>query len=344
MTTEYIRLGIIGAGDNTRKMHLPNLQSIGGVDVRGVVNRSYNSSKQVADDFGIPRVYRDWREAIDDEETDAILIGTWPYMHCRTTVAALEAGKHVLCEARMAMNAAEARLMYETHMNNPDIIAQLVPAPFTFKCDNTIIRLLSQGAIGELLAVEIRGDGKFIEPTAPLQWRQILEYSGYNALWMGVIYESVARWIGHARNVMARGQVFVKTRRNADGNLQSVRIPDHIDIISEMECGAQATMKFSAVTGHSGPLEVYLYGTEGTLKYSGERLFLGRREDPGLSEIEIPADEQSSWRVEQEFVNAIRGEEEVRLTTFSEGLRYMEFTEAVALSMQNQQVVHLPLM
>ena len=46
-----------------------------------------------------------------DPDIDAIVIGTWPYLHCPITLAALEAGKHVLTEARMSMNAAEAHRM-----------------------------------------------------------------------------------------------------------------------------------------------------------------------------------------------------------------------------------------
>ena len=50
-----------------------------------------------------------WADVIDDPiAVDAICIGTWPYMHRTLVLAALDAGKHVLTEARMAMNAAEA--------------------------------------------------------------------------------------------------------------------------------------------------------------------------------------------------------------------------------------------
>ncbi|MDE2859988.1 MAG: hypothetical protein OXL35_00645 [Chloroflexota bacterium] len=69
----------------------------------------------------------------------------------------------------------------------------------------------------------------------------------------------------------------------------------------------------------------------------------GRRGDDGLAEIEVPVEKQQSWRVEEEFVNAIRGLEPVRLTTFEDGVAYMEFTEAVARSARTGRAVHLPL-
>ena len=111
MSQESIRVGVIGAGANTRTKHIPNLQAIDGVEVVSVCNRSRDSSQRAADEFGIPQVYAHWWELIAAEDTNAIVIGTWPYMHHRLTIAALEAGKHVMCEARMAMNAAEAIAM-----------------------------------------------------------------------------------------------------------------------------------------------------------------------------------------------------------------------------------------
>ena len=60
--------------------------------------------------------------------------------------------------------------------------------------------------------------------------------------------------------------------------------------------------------------------------------------------MDVPHEQRGSWRVEEEFVNAIRGLERVRLSDFATGVRYMEFTEAVARSMQSGQAVSLPLL
>jgi predicted dehydrogenase len=343
-TQDSIKIGIIGAGDNTRRQHLPELRKIEGVEVVCVANRSLGSSRAVCDEFEIPRAYDDWREVIEDDEVDAVVIGTWPYLHARATVAALEAGKHVLCEARMAMNLNEARGMLETAQANPDLVTQLVPAPMTLRVDATIIRKISQGYLGEILAVEIRGGGGFIDRQSTLTWRQNMDYSGLNTLAMGIFYETLMRWIGHARGVTAVGRVFVKTRPDHEGIARAVRVPDHLNIIAEMACGAQAAMTFSAVTGHAGPVEITLYGSDATLKYTQDRLYGGRRGEDGLQEIEIPRDEQAGWRVEREFIGAIRGEEDIRLTTFTDGYKYMEFTEAVTLSMQSGQTVPLPIL
>jgi predicted dehydrogenase len=59
--------------------------------------------------------------------------------------------------------------------------------------------------------------------------------------------------------------------------------------------------------------------------------------------MNIAADKQGKWRVEEEFVNAIRGQEKITHTSFDDGVKYMEFTEAVTRSAQTGQAVSLPL-
>ena len=87
-----VRVGVVGAGANTTARHIPLLQGIDGVEIVGVVNRSESSSSTVAKRFGIPKTYGHWEQAVADRETNVILIGTWPYLHCPVTLAALDAG------------------------------------------------------------------------------------------------------------------------------------------------------------------------------------------------------------------------------------------------------------
>ncbi len=337
MAEQHIKVGVIGAGANTRKMHIPGLQALDSVEIVSVCNRSMESGKQVADEFGIPKVHDTWREVIDNPELDAIVIGTWPNMHKRLSCAALDAGKHVLCEARMAVNAAEARAMLETSEAHPSLVAQIVPSPFTLQFDRTIQEIVRDGHLGELIAIEMRhATGEFPDFESPMTWRQDIRFSGLNIMMMGIWYEALARWIGHARSVFARCRQVVKLRTTSDGERAvGVRVPDHVDIIAEMDCGAQARMQFSAVLGLAQPTaDIWLFGTQGTLRLDAvtRTLYRGSRGDQALTEVDIPEKSQGQWRVEQEFINAIRGIETVKLTTFQEGVRYMEFTEAVSAS------------
>ena len=343
MSSESIRVGIVGAGANTRGKHIPGLQAIEGVEVVSVCNRSPASSDRAAREFGIPQTYAHWKELVEAPDTNAIVIGTWPYLHCQATLAALAAGKHVLCEARMAMNAAEAREMHAAAQAHPQLVVQIVPSPMTLRVDATIKRLLAEGYLGDLLAIEVRVGGDFLDAAAPLHWRQDADLSGLNIMSMGIWYEAVLRWVGEATRVQAMGKVFARLRPDETGSLRAVRVPEHVDVTAAMACGAQLHVQVSSVTGLAGAPEAFLFGSEGTLRFCDNRLYGGKRGDAALEEIAIPEEEAGGWRVEEEFVNAIRGLEPVTHTTPATGVKYMEFTEAVTRSIQTGRAIALPL-
>jgi len=336
MSDRTIRAGFVGAGNNTRRRHIPGFRALPGIELVAVANRTKESGERVAREFGIARAYDDWRDLVRAGDVDAICIGTWPSMHCAVTLAALEHGKHVLCEARMAMDAAEGRRMLDAARRAPQLVAQLVPAPHTLEVDATLQALLAEGYVGEVLAVELQAaQGRFVDPDEPLHWRHDASLSGLNTLNMGIWYEAMMRWLGPARRVMAMTKVAVPRRRAADGAWHEVRVPDHVDILATLlGGGAVAHLRFSSVTALAPPSEVWIFGTDGTLRLEADarRLWGGRRGDRQLHEIPIPAEQRVGWRVEEEFVNAIRGREKVSRTTFEDGVRYMEFTEAVARS------------
>ena len=330
-----VRLGVVGAGANTTARHIPLLQGIDGVEIVGVVNRSESSSSTVAKRFGIPKTYGHWEQAVADRDTNAIVIGTWPYRHCPVTLAALAAGKHVLTEARMAMNADEAGLMLAASLAKPGLVAQVVPSPITLFADATIQRLITEGFLGQLLAVESRIRGGFIDSELPMHWRQNAELSGNNILAMGIYYEAIVRWVGRATNVMARAKTFTAQRLNESGEPQSVGVPEHLDVVADLKCGAQLHLQQSAITALLQDDAIYLFGSEGTLRLTSDRLFGARKGDNQLTEISILDEERGEWQVESDFAAAIRGEREVTHTTFANGVHYMEFTDAVARSIHN---------
>lgn len=336
MTDQPIRVGFVGAGNNTRRHHIPKLRAQPGVELVAVANRTKASGERVAREFGIARVHADWREVVEARDVDAVCIGTWPYLHCEVTVAALAQGKHVLCEARMAMNAAEGRRMLEAARRAPRLVAQLVPAPHTLELDPTIKRVLAEGHAGEVLTVDVRAtrQARFVDPDEPLHWRQDVALSGHNILNMGIWYEAMMRWVGPARRVMAMTKIAVPRRRDASGAWRDVAVPDHVEILAELTSGAVARLGFSDITALAPPSEAWIFGRDGTLRIEPDarRLSGGRRGDEALREIAIPPAQRSGWRVEEEFVNAIRGRERVSHTTFDDGVRYMEFTDAVARS------------
>lgn len=108
-----IRLGFIGTGF-TRLIQIPAFQMFPDeVEIVSVASGSLENAEKTARDFNIPRFTTDWRETVARDDIDLISIATPPDLHREITLAALAAGKHVLCEKPTAMNAGEARAMLE---------------------------------------------------------------------------------------------------------------------------------------------------------------------------------------------------------------------------------------
>jgi predicted dehydrogenase len=346
MADSSVRIGLIGAGKNTRDRHIPGFQAMDGVEVVSVCNRSRESSQRVADQFGIPKIFEDWQDLVEDDEIDAICIGTWPYLHCAMTLAGLENYKHVLTEARMAMNADEAHTMLDASKASPNLVTQIVPSPFTFAIDETVRSLVADGYIGDLIAIDMNmNSNQFPDSGSPLSWRHERELSGLNIMHMGIWYEALIRWVGPASDVMAMTSLSVPLRKNDEGDLVFITVPDHVDVICKMAIGGQARIRISSVIGLGQEPGIWINGSEGSLFIdgTGQTLTGGRRGDSELNEIPIAPEKRGNWRVEEEFVNAIRGLEKVKLTNFEDGVKYMEFTEAVTRSAQLQESVSLPL-
>ena len=116
-------------------------------------------------------------------------------------------------------------------------------------------------------------------------------------------------------------------------------------MLTEIAGGACGLYHISGVTRFGPGSQIHLYGSEGTLKYElqpHDRLLGGRRGDRELHEIPVPPDKAMDWRVESEFIDAIRGQGKIEFTDFATGVRYMQFTEAVARSAQTGRPAELP--
>lgn len=337
MAEKPIRIAIVGAGANTRQRHIPGFRAIPGVQVAGVVNSTPESTARAAKELDIPQTYPDWRALVDDPKIDAVCIGTWPNLHCEVTCAALAAGKHVLTEARMARNVSEAHRMLAAAQAHPNLVAQIVPSPFGLVQDRCVKKMLAEGFLGELREVVVLGvDDVFWDYTRFMHWRQDASISGYNVLSLGILHETVLRWVPGPTQVFAQTALFEPTRPHpTEQGEVDVTVPDSVQILTKLEGGARGLYQIGGVTLFGPGRQIHLYGRNGTIKLllsPQEKLLCGRVGETELHEIDIPADLRGGWRVEAEFIGAIRGQEQVKFTDFATGVRYMEFTEAVARS------------
>jgi predicted dehydrogenase len=354
MPHRTLRVGLIGAGANTRLRHIPGLQALPNVEIVAVCNRRPASTVAAAREFNIAHTYERWEDLIADPAIDAVVIGTWPYLHHPITLAALAAGKHVLTEARMSMNAAEAHDMHEAARKHPKLVCQIVPSPYGLKGDTVMCELIREGFLGELREVHVFSrNGALADPAAPLSWRQDGALSGVNMLALGIVHETLLRWVPPPVRVLAQAHAFTPARIDPEsGVLRPVGTPDSVQVLTVLDDGSRASYHLSGVAPFGQGAGIQLYGTEGVLCYDlindrihGISRSSGAKATPveSLPEIPIPADKARGWQAESDFIDAIRLGVPVQLTTFETGVAYMEFTEAVAQSARTGVAVELPL-
>ena len=116
---KVLNWGLIGAGDIVRKRIAPALNELENCNLAAVSRGRADLAEAFAAEFGVERWYGDWRDMLADDGVDAVYIASPVYLHAEHTIAAAEAGKHVLCEKPMAMDVAECdRMIAACETNN----------------------------------------------------------------------------------------------------------------------------------------------------------------------------------------------------------------------------------
>ena len=336
-----LRIGIVGAGANTRRRHIPGFLAIDGVEVVAVCNRTRASGQRVADEFGIPRVFDDWQALVRADDVDAVCVGTWPYLHHPVTMAALESEKHVLTEARMAMNLEEAREMRAAAAAT-DRVAMVVPAPFFLETEPVLLEMVANGDFGEWLEIDAARLAGGWDPSAPIHWRQRRDLSGDNIMSMGILNETIRRYVGDDVSLVAQAHTFVDRRPDPEDGAREVDVPDSLGIVSTLANGATAVYHLSTVAAHGGGTRIELHGTRGALRLADGTASVAFDGDHGFRQLEPGQEQRGGWNVEADFVDAIRDGKPVTRTSFDDGVKYMAFTDAVQTSLRDGRRVEVP--
>jgi predicted dehydrogenase len=249
----------------------------------------------------------------------------------------------------MARNLDEARFMQAAAFQHPQLVTQIVPSPFGLAQDRYVKQLIADGFLGKLRELVVIGaTDAYVDDSQPVHWRQDAEISGLNVLTMGILQETAMRWTPRTTRVFAQSAIFEQERSApSTSGARRATVPDSLQIVSQLESGARGLYHLSGVTRFGPGTQIHLYGSHGTIKLEltpRERLLIGQGGDEGLREAQIPPDLLGGWRVEDEFIGAIRGEEDVTYTDLATGVKYMEFTEAVARSARFNKPIDLPLL
>jgi predicted dehydrogenase len=271
---------------------------------------------------------RNWPELLALPDIDIIWIGTPPVMHSAVTVSALEAGKHVFCQARMSMDLAEAEEMLGASKRYPELVTMLCPPPMGMRADLLVKKLLAEGYIGHPHHVRLQSfTGNYLDPATSPHWRQRIEISGLHVLTLGIYIEVLQRWLGEINGVFARGKVIHPIREGYE-----VIVPDLLTVLCAFDNDAEGVLEFSGIDALAPSDRVEIYGNSGALTYDfgSDVVQVGKVGDRGLHVVDLPSELETEWRVEEDFLAAVKSKGRVRPhPNFEEGLGYMRVVQAV---------------
>ncbi len=119
-----VRLGLVAASRIARSAVIAPIGEVDGVELAAVAARDLDRARAAAEEWGAPRAYGSYEEVIADGDVDAVYIGTPATMHRQWAVAAIEAGKHVLCEKPFAANADDARRIADAARDSDVVVME----------------------------------------------------------------------------------------------------------------------------------------------------------------------------------------------------------------------------
>jgi predicted dehydrogenase len=341
MRRAKLNIGLIGAGNIVKQRHLPALKKMEDVRIVAVCNSSYESSEKFCSEF-VPdaKPYSNWAELVAEPEIDIIWIGTPPYLHSTISVSALEAGKHVFCQARMTMTLAEAEEMVAAVQRHPHLVTMVCPPPQGLRGSRFIQKLIADEYIGRPHHLRLHSlSSAYIDPDAPPHWRQRDELSGLNVLTLGIYAEVLLRWFGPIARLVAHEKTITPVRQGYE-----IRIPDMVTVLCTFVSGVEGVLEFSGVAPFAAPDRLELYGSHGMLEYdfSSDRISGAQIGDEAAAQLPIPPQVEQSWNVETDFIAAVRSPGGISPQPgFKEGLEYMKVVQAVADSIEQQREIEI---
>lgn len=283
--THRLRVGVIGTSWWADWTHLPLLQHEPRVDLAAVCGRNRERAQAMADKYAIAEVYTDYREMIANGRLDAVVVSTPDDEHMPMTMAALDAGLHVLCEKPLAMNATDAKAMLDKAEAKG--LRHMVFFTWRWQPHYRYMReLIDQGVIGRLYHAEfsfLMGNGR----NDQYQWRFDPAHSNGVTGDSGAHMFDLSRYlVGDVSAVSANVQAHV-ARLGQDGKSMKAT-GDVANVMLQFANGAQGAMTMSSLARVDDPFlvqTVALHGEAGSLVSSlrmvaGPEVKLARGDGP----------------------------------------------------------------
>lgn len=292
---EEINIGIVGArfmgrahsnawSDVVRFYDLPFK-----VVMKAACDIDPQSEKSFAERLGWQSFETSWQKLVERNDIDVIDICTPNNLHMPVAVAAAKAGKHVICEKPLAMNAGEARQMFESaeasgvnHMVAFNY--RRVPAIALAK------RMIEEGKLGKIYHFNaVYYQDWLVDPEFPWVWRHDVQLAGSGAHGdMNAHTVDLARFlVGDIESVCGQEKVFIEKRKKPGSDETGlVTADDSTSFLARFKGGAIGNFIATRfATGKKNFLRLEIFGSNGSVTFNLERLneleYYSRRDEPG---------------------------------------------------------------
>ena len=244
-----VRIGILSTANIAVEKVIPGIRRAQRVEVAAIASRDAEAARQVANQLAIPRAHGSYEALLADQDIDAVYIPLPNHLHAEWTIAAVRAGKHVLCEKPLAMSAADAQRMVDAAQD----AGVLLMEAFMYRHHPSwlaVADIVSSGRIGRLLAVQ-SWFSYFNDDAANI--RNISEYGG------GALYDIGCYNVNLSRMLFGGEPTRVTSAITRDP-VSSVDVLT--SAILQFETGVAT---FTCSTRTEADQRVHVYGTDGRI-------------------------------------------------------------------------------
>ncbi len=354
-----LNFAIVGTGGITLQNHLPGLAMCGDVKVTALCDTNPATLEAARQQTGVQTCSVNYEDIVKRDDVHAVIIATPNFTHAPIALAAIAAGKHVLCEKPIAMNYPEARGMAEA----ADRAGVRHMTAFTYRfvpAMRYLGHLIERGDLGQpyhFRSCRLQDWG-----TRPLGWRMVKKLAGTGEL--GDMLSHRINFAQHLVGPMKRVVANFKNLTPMRGGLPN-DTEDWVAILADFQNGATGVMESSKLA--SGRNEgwrsldyVELNGSEGTFEFTTGKwneLIFGKVGGPGLAPLAVPrefwtwpgsprdpgvGDPLVAFRYDQafEFVDAIRSQRPC-VPSFVEGADVIRVMDAALESAESGKWIDL---
>lgn len=353
------RVGIIGTGFGA-KVHAPMMAQHEGFEVAAVSSVSRGNIEEARNASGIENVYTDWRQMLEEEALDLVVVSSAVNLHKEMVVAAFKKGVHVVCEKPMAMDVAEVEKMIVERDKAGKL--GLINHEFRFLPARTKVKeILENGQLGDILHV-----------------RYLCSFASYNGLvskprgWLGQedkgggmlgaigshMTDSLHWWLDSTfKQVFAQLPIHVPIQTADNGHTEHRTADDAFQIIGSLENGATVTLELlSAARKTENTWRLEVFGAGGTLVMLDDNKVLLSAGNSPFEEVELVRDLQAPsgmpevaaryYNGFQRALNALHetllsGEKHPYLADFEHGRSTQKVLDAARISAREGQKVEV---